>query len=201
MDRWRREFGEEQVDEGVSRLKNHVAKCWQPTWHEFAGVLLPSALLKDDQSVAPKPRAEEQSGTNPPRPLAISNLATTVVHSDSYITPPSPLRPVLLAGPFSETEAYARHPRGTSTSTVEEVDQSQTSLNLQTGKQESVSAIELQGSLRPRRQARDNALVKIREAQGQPKKRSRSSGRNLSPGAKRRKTPAKSANEPAATSI
>ena len=88
-----------------------------------------------------------------------------------------------------------------SASIVEEVAESQTSLNLQSGKQESVPAIELQGSLRPRRQARDNALVKIREAQGQPKKRSRSSGRNLSPGAKRRKTPAKSANEPAATSV
>ena len=88
-----------------------------------------------------------------------------------------------------------------SASIVEEIDESQTSLNLQTGKQESVSAIELQGSLRPRRQARDNALVKIREAQGQPKKRSRSSDKNLSPAAKRRRVPANRAKEPAVDAV
>ena len=142
---------------GVTCLLDHLAKHWQPSWYHFAGVLLPSALLKDDQSVAPKPRAEEQSGTNPSRPLAISNLATTVVHSDSYITPPSPLRPVLLPGPLSETEAELRHPRGTSASIVEEVDESQISVNLQSSRQESVPAVELQASLRPRRQARDKA--------------------------------------------
>ena len=189
---------------GLARLLAHVVKCWQPSWHEFAGALLtPPNMIKEGHSVAPRPHAEQQLGTggvsNPSRPLAISNLATTVVHTDSYITPPSPLRPVLLPGPLSETEAELCHPRGTSASIVEEVDESQVSVNLQSSRQESVPAVELQASLRPRRQARDNALVKIRQVQGQPKKRPRSSDKNPSPGAKRRRAPAKRANEPVAT--
>ena len=158
--------------------------------------------MNGGHSVAPKPHAEQQIGTdgvsNPTRPLAISNQVTTVVHTDSYITPPSPLRPVLLPGPLSETEADVPHPRGTSASIVEEVDESQTSVNLQSSKQESVT---LQGSLRPRRQARDNALVKIRQSHSQPKKRPRSSDNNLSPAAKRMKAPAKRAKEPPATIV
>ena len=245
MNKWRREFGEEQVNTGVAHLLAHVTKCWQPSWHDFAGALVPSNLLKKDHPVASRPHAEQQFGTdggsNPSRPLATSNLATTVVHSDSYITPPLPLRPVLLPGPFPETEAHARPPRSTSASIVKEVDESQlpplplrpvllpgpfpeteahvrppsstpasivkevdedqTSVNLQSSKQESVPATELQGSLRPRRQARDNALVKIRKVQGQPKKRSRSSDKNLSPAAKRRRVPANRAKEPAVDAV
>ena len=108
---------------------------------------------------------------------------------------------MLLQIPFLDTEAHASTLRGAPTSVVEDIDRLQSPAILKSSKQESAPALELEGCLRPRRQARDKALAKIRKSQGQPKKRSRSSGRNLSPGAKRKKTPAKRANEPAATSV
>ena len=44
MEGWRQLYGEEEVRVSVNRLKRHIAKCWQPSWSELAGVLLPARL-------------------------------------------------------------------------------------------------------------------------------------------------------------
>ena len=205
LDRWRREFGQEQVDVGITHLLDHVAKCWQPSWYDFAGVLLPVDLHKGVHSSVPVPRNKEQFSTGNDSTtfpsLVISNVATSKVHSDVCMNPPLQLRSGLLSGPFSETKAQAHDPRGTCVSVVEEADGLRSPLTVRLGKQGSASSTELGGPLRPKRQARDKALAKIRQTQGQPKKRSRPSGSNLSPAAKRRKTPANRVNQFTAASV
>ena len=182
---------------GVTRLLDHVAKRWQPSWYNFAGVLLPHHLESYDHSIAAKPQVKEQLSTdvrsNTSLPLRMANTAITEVHSNIYTNPPSPLHPVLLPIPFPEGGAHPSNPRGTSTSVVEENGRLQGPVPLQSSKQESAPIIDLEDTPRPRRQARDKAMAKIRQAQGQPKKRPRSSGSNISPAAKRRKAPANSA--------
>ena len=184
---------------GVTRLLDHVAKRWQPSWYNFAGVLLPYHLDSYDHSLTAKPQVKEQRSTDvrskTSLPLGVANTAPTEVHSNIYTNPPSPLRPVLLPIPFSDVAAHSSNPRGTSTSVVEENDELHSPVTLQSGKQESTTIINSEDVPRPRRQARDKAMAKIRQAQGQPKKRPRSSGSNISPAAKRRKAPANSASQ------
>ena len=205
MKNWKRQFGEEEVNVGVTHLLNHVAKCWQPSWYQFAGALIPAALREEHGAVVPEPHVKDQSstgnGSNTSPPPAIANLANTEVHSDGHANPPSPLHTVLLQIPFLDTEAHASTLRGAPTSVVEDIDRLQSPAILKSSKQESAPALELEGCLRPRRQARDKALAKIRKSQGQPKKRSRLSGSNISPPAKRRKATAAGLNQHTEASI
>ena len=199
MKNWQREFGEEHVNVGVTRLLDHIAKCWRPSWYEIAGVLLPTELSKYDHVVADKPHVKEQSntgyGSNTSPSLAMANPTTTKVHSHGHTNPPSSIHHVPSPAPFQDREVHASDPKATSTSVVEETNRLETPVTSRSYEQESVLDIELNGSLRPRRQARDKALAKMRQTQGQPRKRSRLSGGSTSPAPKRRKTPVNSANQ------
>ena len=179
---------------GVTRLLNRVAKCWQPSWFEFAGALLPLNMQDNTDSGAAKSCAEEQSGTRNSsaalHSLMIPNLTTTDIRPYDFRSTPSPLRPMPLQVPFSETVAHAHPPPGRSTASVVESDN-----GLQS------PAVEFAGSLRPRRQARDKALAKIKQASDHPKKRIRSSPRSLSPATQRRKAPVRKVNEHSEMSV
>ena len=199
LNNWQREFGEEHVSAGVTRLLDYIAKCWRPSWYEIAGVLLPVELRKYGPVVADVPHVKEQSnigyGSNTSPSLAMTNPATTKVHSGGYTTPPSSTHHVPSPAPLQEREAHASNPGGVSTSVVEETNGFESPVTSRSYEGENALDTELNGPLRPRRQARDKALVKIRQTQGQPKKRSRLSGDNASPAPKRRKTPVNGANQ------
>lgn len=181
---------------GITRLLDHVARCWQPSWYDFAGVLLPPSIHRDYGIVTSRPHAKEQSstgiGSNTSPPLAMANPVTTEARSDRHTNLPSPLHPVPLPSPLPKGGKHAGDPRGAFTSAVEEADTVQSPVTPPSSKQEAAPINELGGSNRPRRQARERAMAKIRQSQGQPKKRSRPSG-SQTPAAKRRKAPANSA--------
>lgn len=121
MENWLQKYGEEQVNAGVARLRAHVAESWQPTWRQFAGILLPSELDEDGYLFAPEPHAEEQFDTAPPSNpyTALFSLCVAIdkILADENIGPPSPLRL------FSDAEVQTSHPtESSSASLVEGVD-------------------------------------------------------------------------------
>ena len=159
----------------------------------------------NDYQAIHESRAQERSGTgdssNKSRSLVLSNVVPVEVHSNGCKKSPTALGPVSLPDSFSEAEARARSPRGASASVVEKVDESQSLITSQSSNLGNPPTIELEGSLRPRRRARETALAKIRQTQGQPKKRSKRPDSNLSPAAKRRKVPTNKANERTEASV
>ena len=44
MGEWRKKYGDDDVNQGITVLKDYVASHWQPSWHTHARMLLPESL-------------------------------------------------------------------------------------------------------------------------------------------------------------
>ena len=119
IEHWRQLYGEEHVNNSITLLKRHVAKCWQPSWYELAGVLTPSDLQGVSHSDPAESRVEEPSDTRPKE-------------ADTKPQQPPRQHPVSRASAAtmntSRVSSYAR------SSTAKDVDGLQPPTTLQSGK-------------------------------------------------------------------
>ena len=199
---WREKYGEEEVNNSFTRLKKHVAECWQPSWHEMAGVFIPQALVENP--------AEKEGKSNPSHFVPTSKITTRNFHSDlpdlaiSHIPSPS-LRQPPFQGQSLEAEAAPHHPiadahipsgypqaeHGEGSTEPSKPLSQQSKATFKSGKsKESPATVELVSS-RPERSARQKAVDRIKECAAQGKRGSRASRGKVSPVTQRKRATAK----------
>ena len=159
MEHWRQLYGEEHVNNSITLLKRRVAKCWQPSWYEFAGVLTPSNLQGVSHSNPAESRVEELSDTRP---------------KGADTKPQQSPRQHLVPHACATTMSTSRVSPHAKSSTAKDADGLQPPATLQSGKLESgPPAVEMASSSRPRRQARDKAVARIKELEAHDRRKRR----------------------------
>ena len=198
---WQEKYGEEEVNNSFTRLKKHVAECWQPSWYEMAGVFAPQFLVKNP--------AEKEGKSNPSHFIPTSKITTRDLHSDlpnlatSHIPSPSVRQPPF-QGQSLEAEAAPHYPIADahipsgspqaehgerSTEPTKSLSQ-QSTATFESGKSKSPATVELVSS-RPKRKAREKAASLIKKCTAQGKRGSRASRGKVSPVTQRRRATAK----------